>query len=177
MPSVLSASGQTAADQTKARYGDAVLEIQKCATDVILKVAPGAWAEVHAFLKGQGFDLLVSICAVDWPKENKMWVVSHLYDPEGRRRISVKTESPRDAARVDSLTPLWAAANWHERECFDLSGVVFTGHPDLRRILCPEDWEGHALRKDYKAPDFYHGIANNVNLIDLDHRPPIPEIV
>ena len=84
---------------------------------------------------------------------------------------------PRGDAKVDSLAPLWSGANWHERECFDLSGVTFTGHPDLRRILCAPDWEGHALRKDYKAPDYYHGIQNNVNLIDLDHRPPIPEIV
>lgn len=177
MPSALATSGQPAADLAKSKFGDRVIEIQTGPTDVILKIKSDSWKEIHVFLKSQGFDTFLSISAVDWIKEGLMWVVTHISDSKNRRRISVKTELPRDAVRLESLTSLWSAANWHERECYDLSGVTFAGHPDLRRILCPDDWEGHALRKDYKAPDYYHGIQNNVNLIDLDKRPPLPEIV
>lgn len=177
MPSALASTGQETAERAKSAFGEKILEIQTCPTDVILKVGPGAWKEVHAFLKADGYNMFVSVSAVDWIKEGIMWVVSHVYDTKKRRRISVKTDVPRDIAGVDSLASIWEGANWHERECFDLSGVTFAGHPDLRRILCAPDWEGHPLRKDYKAPDFYHGIQNNVNLIDLDKRPPIPDIV
>lgn len=177
MPSALAASGQAAADLAKSKFGDKILAIETSPTDVLLKVTADGWLDVHAFLKSGGFDMFISMSAVDWLKEGLMWVVTHLYDTKNRRRISVKTAVPRDAARLDSLAPIWRGANWHERECFDLSGVAFSGHPDLRRILCPADWEGHALRKDYKAPDYYHGIQNNVNLIDLNNRPPLPETV
>ena len=177
MPTALASTGQQTADQAKLKFGDKIIEVQTCPTDIILKITPPAWKEVHAFLKSEGYDMFASVAAVDWIKEGVMWVVSHVYDTKKKRRISVKTEVPRDGAKLESLASLWQGANWHERECFDLSGVTFTGHPDLRRILCPDDWEGHALRKDYKAPDYYHGIQNNVNLIDLDNRPPLPETV
>lgn len=92
-------------------------------------------------------------------------LVYHFSSLTHRHRLVVKTRLPRWADGVEgrlpsapSLTGLWPAAEWHEREVFDLSGVEFTGHPDLRRILCPEDWTGHPLRKDYAMPDKYHGI-------------------
>ena len=80
-------------------------------------------------------------------------------------RITIKVKVPRwkDEAtktipEVPSVTSIWAIADWHERECYDLVGVNFTDHPNLRRILCPEDWEGHPLRKDYEMPLEYHGV-------------------
>ncbi len=177
MPSTLAATGQSIAGRAKSQFGEKILAVEQSPSDVVLKVDPTVWRAVHQFLKDDGFDLLHSVSAVDWIKDGRCWVVTHLFDTKHLMRISVKTEVPRDAARVDSLAPLWSAANWHERECFDLSGVTFDGHPDLRRILCPDDWVGHALRKDYKAPDHYHGIVNNVNLIDLDNRQPLPDTV
>jgi len=65
---------------------------------------------------------------------------------------------PKDNPHVPSVESVWKTANWHEREAYDLIGVVFDGHPDLRRILLPDDWEGHPLRKDYKVPEFYNGM-------------------
>jgi NADH-quinone oxidoreductase subunit C len=69
-----------------------------------------------------------------------------------------KNDTPGELPEVPSVCSVWPAADWHEREVFDLSGVMFTGHPNLRRILCPEDWVGHPLRKDYEMPLEYHGI-------------------
>jgi NADH-quinone oxidoreductase subunit C len=79
-----------------------------------------------------------------------------------RHRLLLKVKLPRDAPRLPSLEGIWKAADWHEREAFDLMGVVFDGHHNLVRILCAEDWEGHALRKDYVIPERYHGIKNIV---------------
>ena len=76
--------------------------------------------------------------------------------------LEVHVDLPRDTPTIDSITHLWGGADWHEREAWDLMGIVFTGHHNLVRILCAEDWEGHPLRKDYKSPDYYHGIRNNV---------------
>ena len=82
-------------------------------------------------------------------------------------RMKLKVSVPRwkdnaegSLPEVPSVSSVWAIADWHERECYDLVGIHFTGHPNLRRILCPEDWEGHALRKDYEMPLDYHGIRN-----------------
>ncbi|MFN0137103.1 MAG: NADH-quinone oxidoreductase subunit C [Phycisphaerae bacterium] len=72
--------------------------------------------------------------------------------------IALQVRVPRDRAEIPTVSDLWPAANWHERECFDLLGVTFTGHPDLRRILCCDDWVGHPLRRDYEFPLEFHGI-------------------
>jgi len=75
-----------------------------------------------------------------------------------RHAIGMKAFLPRETPSLPTVDDVWPAANFHEREAFDLFGIVFEGSKDLRRILLPEDWEGHPLRKDYKYPDFYHGI-------------------
>jgi NADH-quinone oxidoreductase subunit C len=97
------------------------------------------------------FNFLKDLCGVDYmgKKEPRFEVVYHLYSLRHGHMIRIKAEVPEDDASIDSVVDIWAGANWHERECFDLFGISFKGHPDLRRILMPEDWEGHPLRKDY----------------------------
>jgi NADH-quinone oxidoreductase subunit C len=97
------------------------------------------------------FDYLIDVCGVDYlgKKEKRFEVVYHLYSIKHRRAIRLKAEVGEEDLTLDSVVPVWIGANWHEREAFDLYGIKFSGHPDLRRILMPEDWEGHPLRKDY----------------------------
>jgi NADH-quinone oxidoreductase subunit C len=135
-------------------------------------------------LKGSGpersgdvrFDSLQCITAIDWfevdPKkaaktgwEPHTELVYHLWSTASRVSLVLKVKLPRwkdgvagQLPEVASVTGVWRGANWHEREVYDLSGVWFAGHPDMRRILCPDDWVGHPLRKDYEMPLEYHGI-------------------
>lgn len=97
------------------------------------------------------FSYLRDICGVDYlgRKEPRFEVVYQLYSISHRHMIRIRAEVPEDAPDVDSVVSIWDGANWHERECYDMFGIQFKGHPDLRRILMPEDWEGYPLRKDY----------------------------
>ena len=95
------------------------------------------------------FDFLTDLTAVDYPSRPKRFdVVYHLYSTPLNHRLRLKAAVAEDEA-IDTVWPVWKAANWEERETFDMFGIVFTGHPDLRRILLPEDWVGYPLRKDY----------------------------
>jgi NADH-quinone oxidoreductase subunit C len=85
-------------------------------------------------------------------------VVYHLASVVHNHKIVLKAICTKENPHVQSVADVWGTANWHEREAFDLIGIVFDGHPDLRRILLPYDWEGHPLRKDYKVPEFYNGM-------------------
>lgn len=109
------------------------------------------------------FDFLASITATDNLPEPSMEVVYHLSSIPYRYNLAIKTVLNRQAVlegsvSIPSLSRIWAAANWHEREAFDLTGISFSEHPDLRRILLPADWVGHPLRKDYTVQKEYHGI-------------------
>jgi NADH-quinone oxidoreductase subunit C len=105
-----------------------------------LKTAPG-WE----------FNLLADICGVDLgPEEEPRFEVNyHLFSTTKHHRVRLKVRLDETDAHVESVTGVWRTANWHERETYDMFGVIFDGHPDLRRILLPDDWEGHALRKDF----------------------------
>jgi len=95
-------------------------------------------------------DYLSDLCGVDYPdREFRFEVVYNLYSLKNRHRIRIKALVPANDHSIDSVVPIWNGANWHERETCDMFGIVFNGHPDLRRILMPEDWEGYPLRKDY----------------------------
>lgn len=95
------------------------------------------------------FDLLVSVTGIDLKTERES--VAHLFSTETYQKLVLKTKAV--AEHVPSLTPVWPAADWHERESYDLMGIIYDGHPNLRRILMPVDWLGHPLRKDYKQDD------------------------
>ncbi len=103
------------------------------------------------------FDHLQDLCGVDYhgKKEMRFEVVYNLYSVRYRHSIRIRAQVPADDPSIQSVTSIWAGADWHERECFDMFGIVFRDHPDLRRILLPEDWEGYPLRKDYplKGPE------------------------
>lgn len=105
------------------------------------------------------FEVLSDLTALDWPKDEKIQVVYHLYSYSKRHAIVVKVDLPRDNPKVPTLEGVWKVANWFEREVFDLFGVIFEGHSDLRRIMLPEDWVGHPLRKDYVEQEEYDGIS------------------
>jgi NADH-quinone oxidoreductase subunit C len=118
---------------------------------------------LRALRDGEGlrFSFLQNLTAVDWPKREVFEVVYHLFSYAERHEICVKVETPRAAPHVPSVASLWPTANWLEREQFDLLGVVFDGHPDLRRILMPDDWVGHPMRKDYREPKAYRGMPTS----------------
>jgi NADH-quinone oxidoreductase subunit C len=147
--------------------------------DPSVSVDPAALKDVALFCRDDAelrFDLLQCISGVDYlepdPKKVKKAgfdphgeVLYHLYSFPHKHKIVLRVVLPRwkddkagEIPEVPSVTSVWPGANWHEREVYDLSGVNFVGHPDLNRILCPEDWVGHPLRKDYEMPDEYHGI-------------------
>jgi NADH-quinone oxidoreductase subunit C len=135
------------ADHLRPRHPD-LLEARG---EVTLTVAPG---ELLATLEGLRDDpelalgFVADITATDWPEaEPRFWLAYHLLSMERRHRLRVKVGLVSESPRVPSVTPLFPGANWLEREVFDFFGVVFDGHPDLRRIEMPEDWEGHPLRK------------------------------
>lgn len=149
------------------------------AKDPWIEVAPDHILEVAEFLKSDerlAFDHLNDLTAVDYfepdPKKQAKFghdphleVVYHLSSYQQKHSAVVKVKLPRwkndqagELPQIDSLASVYGIADWHEREAYDLLGVFFVGHPNLRRILCPEDWVGHPLRKDYEFPLEYHGI-------------------
>jgi NADH-quinone oxidoreductase subunit C len=144
----------------KARFGDDVIEFQDAGFNPpFVVVAPSAILAVCRFLRDDAstrFDQLMCLSGVDY-KEN-LAVAYHLYSMTLRHKIGVKALLPKEDPRLDSVDSVWPAANFMEREAYDMFGIVFVGSIDLRRILLPEDWPGHPLRKDYVYPESYHGV-------------------
>lgn len=105
------------------------------------------------------FDMLSCITVVDnGPAAGTLEIIYNLYSIPFNHHLALKVVLLRDAAETDSVEEVWKTANWHEREAWDMFGVKFRGHPDLRRILLPADWDGHPLRKDYKQQEYYRGV-------------------
>lgn len=120
-----------------------------------LIVAPEHLLEVARFLRDEpslSFDYNMVITAADWIE--RVDVISYFMSYTHLHRVALKVQLPNSRLEVDSLSALWPSANWFEREVYDLFGVRFHGHPDLRRILMPQDWEGHPLRKSFRHPNF-----------------------
>lgn len=100
-----------------------------------------------------GLSYLSFVSGIDRPESGELEVLYHLYSFETKDDLALKVRVPRDQATVPSVTSIWDGANWHEREAYDLLGITFDGHPDLRRIMMTDDWIGHPLRKDYVYED------------------------
>ena len=145
-------------------FGAEVIENQDAgASQPWLQIATGRLAEVCLYLRNEDsllFDFLHNLSGVDYgEKENALGVVYHLGSLIHEHQLVLKVRiSRQNPDPVPSVSNVWRAADWHEREAYDLIGIPFTGHPDLRRILMPADWEGHPLRKDYENQDTYHDI-------------------
>jgi NADH-quinone oxidoreductase subunit C len=142
----------------KKNFPDAVLESHSQLGDDTLVLAPGRWKEVARFLKDNpqsDMTMLTDLTAVDYPdRDPRFEIVAHFYSLSRGHRLRLKArvgDRDGETVEIDTLTELWASANWMERECFDMFGVKFLGHPDLRRILTYPEFEGHPLRKDYPA--------------------------
>ena len=149
---------QALLELVRSNFADAVLGTHQQHGDetVILKAA--AWFAVHQFLREDAradVDMLVDLTAVDYPdRDPRFEIVSHLMSLSKGHRLRLKAavgDEDGDDAVIASLTAIWASANWMEREAYDMFGVKFSGHPDLRRILLYPEFEGHPLRKDYPA--------------------------
>ena len=121
-----------------------------------LMIAPARIHWVAETLKARrGYLFLSDVTAVDrYPTEPRFEIVYHLLCYDRKECLRLKCRLPGEAPEIESVTGVWSAANWYEREVFDMFGIRFTGHPDLRRILMPEDWEGHPLRKDYPVTGY-----------------------
>ncbi len=144
------------------KFADKILSVEESVKDPYAVVEPGAIRDICAYLRDTDdlhFDVLTNQSGVDYRAEGHIEVVYHLYSYTHRHYVILKVRVPRDAAVVPSVDSVWPAANWLEREIFDLLGVTFSDHPDLRRILMPEDWVGFPLRKDFVEPEEYHGIS------------------
>ena len=163
----------------RSQVPDAIVAEEPGTRDPWIQVAVESWLEVARAMRDRPdlrFDTLSNLTAVDYfepdakkaakfPFTPHLEVVYHLFSLVHRHRLVVKLSMPRwkdetpgELPEVPSVSSIWAIADWHERECFDLSGVRFLGHPHLTRILCPDDWVGHPLRKDYEMPREYEGI-------------------
>ena len=139
-------------------FGEAILETSSQHGDEAVVLEAAAWRRVHAFLRDDArcqMNFLMDLCAVDYPERlPRFELVAHLYSTEKNHRLRTKTRVGNEEgtdANVETLTGLWHSADWFERETWDMMGVHFQGHPDLRRILMYPEFEGHPLRRDYDA--------------------------
>jgi NADH-quinone oxidoreductase subunit C len=150
-------------EKLKAQFGDAVGPLSEPKVDPFAVVKGDRIVEIARWLKttpGIELDFCDDLTALDWPKRNVIEVVYHLFSYKHRHGLILKVEADRANPIVPSVQGVWKAANFMEREVYDLFGVTFDGHPDLRRIMLPDDWVGHPLRKDYQEAGGFHGVPN-----------------
>lgn len=134
----------------RAKFGTSIVEAIEDRKQAIITVDREKLGEIALYLRDEEkFDMLTDETAVDWPRREKRFdVVLNLYSFPKNERLRVKVHAA-DGDKVPSMTGVWATANWLEREAYDMFGIIFSGHPKLTRILLPEEWQGHPLRKDY----------------------------
>jgi NADH-quinone oxidoreductase subunit C len=151
-------------DKLKEKYGDAVLEANEFRGELTILVPKEHIVEVCRFLKEDeelAFILLADLCGIDMnTPENRFGVIYNLYSLKTKHRIRLKIFTEEENPKVPTVTSVWGTANWHERETYDMFGIIFDGHPDLRRIYMPDEFEYHPLRKDFPLM----GIPGSIDL-------------
>ncbi len=146
-------NGDNTVEKIKERFPDFVLDTTFFRGETTISIKKENLLEIGRFLKEDQdllFNFLSLLCGIDYhPMTPRFEVVYHLYSFQQNRRVRIKVPVDGDPPEIPTVTSLWPTANWHERETYDLMGIHFQGHPDLRRIFLPDDWEGHPLKKDY----------------------------
>lgn len=145
-------------ENLKGKFAASILEVAEFRGETTVIVKKEEIVAICSYLKmSEGFNFLSDLCGVDYlgKKDDRFMVVYNLYSISTHERLRLKVAVSEKDATVDSVASVWGTADWHERECWDLLGISFNNHPDLRRILMPADWVGHPLRKDYpvQGPD------------------------
>jgi NADH-quinone oxidoreductase subunit C len=148
---------------------DSLIELQEFRAQLTLVIQPETVLAACQKLHAAGFDLLAALTAVDyWPKQPRFAVAYQLYSLERNQFVGLKVLLADERVDLASVEPVYPNANWHEREVFDMFGIRFRGHSDLRRILMPYEWEGHPLRKDY--PLGYEEVQFSFNFDEIQRR-------
>lgn len=150
-------SDQAIVEKLKAKFSSEFLGVVEFRGEITVTVKKEQIVDICTFMRDKfGYNLLCDLCGVDYMgKSPRFMVVYNLYNITKKQRIRIKAAVEEQDANIDTVSTVWGTANWHERECWDLLGIKFNNHPDLRRILMPVDWKGHPLRKDYplQGPD------------------------
>jgi NADH-quinone oxidoreductase subunit C len=134
---------------------DLILDAKWDRKELTLTVAPETIRAAAQAAKDAGYNFFEDVTAVDWyPAEPRFQVAYSILSMGLKQRIRINARVSSDDPRIDSITPIWAAANFYEREVFDLFGIHFAGHPRLTRIMMPDNWNGHPLRKDYPVEGY-----------------------
>lgn len=145
---------ERALEKLQAQFPDTSFEARRFRNELTIYVPAAQIVEVCTFLRDDAelrFNYLSDLTGNDWPdRDPRFEVIYHLYSMEHFKRLRLKVRVVEEDPRVPSVTGVWSTANWHEREVFDMFGIVFENHPDLRRILMPVEWVGHPLRQDYE---------------------------
>jgi len=147
----------------KENFPDSILELKTDQpTEAILIISPLEIDKISLFLRDSSellFDSLMNLSGVDEIKASLLSVYYHLESTKLKHKITLKVSTDRNKPEIPTVSEVWKSADWHEREAYDLFGIIFLNHPDLRRILMPYDWDaGYPLRKDYENPEFYQGM-------------------
>lgn len=145
----------------EAKFGEGVLEFNAEALDPFIQIKPEKIYDVAVFLsEDPELDLKALMClsGIDYGADANLGVVYNLHSIQQKHKITLRVDLSRENPKLPSVETVWRTADWHEREAFDLYGIHFEGHRDLRRILCPDDWEGYPMRKDYVVQEYYHGV-------------------
>lgn len=170
-------TSQQIVEKLQSRFGPRILDARATDKHPRVHVNAADWRAVAEFLYGDPelrFDWLANLSGVDYVADEKFAVVYDLLSFDLGHTFAVKVFCPRENPHVPTVCDLWPIADWHEREAYDMFGIRFDGHPDLRRILLADDWEGFPLRKDYVFPREYHGIPGSVEL-DWQQQPHYPK--